>query len=93
MSSSRRGAKAATYGRTGQLFTVTSLISVYTTLICKFLLYNELLRRLDGRIHMESAAAVIGDIPDGSQSEGSGRTISADIMAANSHVAAAEAGF
>jgi hypothetical protein len=38
---------------------------------------------------MESAAAVIGDIPDGSQSEGSGRTISADIMAANSHVAAA----
>jgi hypothetical protein len=56
MSSCRGGAEAATYGRTGQLFTVTSLISVYTTLICKFLLYdelllyNELLRRLDGGI-------------------------------------------
>jgi hypothetical protein len=101
MSSCRGGAEAATYGRTGQLLTVTSLISVSITLIYKFLLYNELLlhnefllynellRRLDGRTHMESAAAVIGDIPDGSQSEGSGRTVSAGIMAANSHVAAA----
>ena len=78
MSSCRGGAEAATYGRTGQFFTVTSLISVSITLIYKFLLYNELvlhdefllynelLRRLDGRIHIESAAAVIGDIPDGS---------------------------
>jgi hypothetical protein len=93
MSSSRGGAKAATYGRTGQLFTVTSLISVYTTLICKFLLYNELLRRLDRDIYIESAAAVIGDISDGSQSDGRGGTVPAAIMAANSHVTAAEAGF
>jgi hypothetical protein len=102
MSSRRGGAKAASYGRTGQLFTVTSLISVYTTLTCKFLLhnelllydelllYNELLRRLDRGIYIESAA-VIGDIPDGSQSEGRGGTFSAAIMAANSHVAAAAA--
>jgi hypothetical protein len=32
---------------------------------------------------------VIGDILDGSQSEGSGGTVSAAIMAANSHLAEA----
>lgn len=93
MSSRRGGAKAASYGRTGQLFTVTSLISIYTTLTCKsllhneLLLYDELLRRPDRGIYIESAV-VIGDIPDGSQSEGRGGTFSAAIMAA----AAAAAG-
>jgi hypothetical protein len=67
MSSCRGRAEAASCGRTGQLFTVKSLISVYTTLICRFLLYNELLRRLNGGIYIESAAAVIGDILDGSK--------------------------
>ena len=33
---------------TGQLFAVASLVSVQATLICKLLLYNELLRRLHG---------------------------------------------